>query len=119
MFGFGFVWFVKIVLYEYKVLSIYFVGSLYFGVYWCRQGSDMNIFGNQGLVSEYYCNRVEVRRMNMNDLLLGGIVLEFVLCLNIWEYVWLLDWGVGCEGYGGKVVYVEVWWEQIDWKQVV
>jgi Fe-Mn family superoxide dismutase len=118
MFGPGFVWLVKTAPHEYKVLSTYLAGSPYPGAHWRRQGSDMNTLGNQGSASEYYRNRVEARRMNTNDLPPGGIALEPVLCLNTWEHAWLLDWGVGREGHGGKAAYAEAWWEQIDWKQV-
>ena len=43
----------------------------------------------------------------------GGADLEPLLCVNTWEHVWLMDYGVG-----GKRKYLERWWDRIDWDVV-
>lgn len=118
MFGPGFVWLVKTAPSEYKVLSTYLAGSPYPGAHWRRQASDMNTLGKGGSASEYYRNKAESRKRSSVELPPGGIALEPVLCLNTWEHAWLLDWGVGREGRGGKTAYAEAWFEQIDWQYV-
>jgi superoxide dismutase, Fe-Mn family len=36
-----------------------------------------------------------------------------VLCVNVWQYMYVLDYGVL-----GKRQYLNAWWERIDWAQV-
>ncbi|CAK7197490.1 hypothetical protein SEUCBS139899_000137 [Sporothrix eucalyptigena] len=48
----------------------------------------------------------------------GGIDVIPVLCLSTWEHVWLRDYGLGADGYGGKAAFVEAWWNAIDWDAV-
>ena len=119
MFGPGFVWLVKSGPNQYKILTTYLAGSPYSGAHWRRQGSDMNTVGKDGSASDYYRNKVEAqRRKAAAELPPGGIDVEPILCLNTWEHAWLLDWGVGREGHGGKTAFAEAWFEQVDWEQV-
>ena len=48
----------------------------------------------------------------------GGIDLTPVLCINMWEHVYLADYGVGAFGVGGKKAFAEAWWNTIDWAVV-
>lgn len=45
----------------------------------------------------------------------GGIALVPVLCLNMWEHVWLPDYGFFERG---KQAFAENWLNRIDWKVV-
>ncbi|KAG6013386.1 hypothetical protein E4U54_006823 [Claviceps lovelessii] len=118
MFGPGFVWLVKAGPGDYRVLPTYLAGSPYPGAHWRAQPIDMNTVGNDGSAMSYYKNQVLGHKKRSGDLPPGGIELEPLLCLNTWEHAWLLDWGVGAGGRGGKVNYVEAWWTVIDWESV-
>ena len=48
----------------------------------------------------------------------GGVDVIPLLCLSTWEHVWLRDYGLGADGYGGKAAFVEAWWNAIDWEAV-
>lgn len=48
----------------------------------------------------------------------GGADIIPLLCLSTWEHVWLRDYGVGADGYGGKAGFVDAWWKAIDWEAV-
>ncbi|EFX03553.1 superoxide dismutase [Grosmannia clavigera kw1407] len=48
----------------------------------------------------------------------GGIDAIPLLCLSTWEHVWLRDYGLGADGYGGKAAFVDAWWNAIDWDAV-
>ena len=43
----------------------------------------------------------------------GGADLDILLCVNTWQHVWLMDWGIG-----GKKQFLEAWWEAVDWNVV-
>ena len=43
----------------------------------------------------------------------GGADLDVLLGVNTWQHVWLMDWGVG-----GKKLFLEGWWQAIDWDVV-
>ncbi|KAG6008319.1 hypothetical protein E4U21_004645 [Claviceps maximensis] len=118
MFGPGFVWLVKAGPGDYRVLPTYLAGSPYPGAHWRAQSMNMNNYGNDGSAMSYYKNQALGHKKRGGDLPPGGIELEPLLCLNIWEHAWLLDWGSGAGGKGGKVPYVEAWWELIDWEAV-
>ena len=118
MFGPGFVWLVKAGPVDYRVLNTYLAGSPYPGAHWRAQTSDMNTVGSDGSAKNYFQNAAFGARRRAGDLPPGGVDLEPLLCLNTWEHSWLLDWGVGKDGVGGKAAYAEAWWELIDWKRV-
>ncbi|CAK7215859.1 hypothetical protein SCUCBS95973_002625 [Sporothrix curviconia] len=48
----------------------------------------------------------------------GGVDVLPLLCLSTWEHVWLRDYGLGADGYGGKAAFVEAWWNAVDWQAV-
>ena len=33
-------------------------------------------------------------------------------------HLFLLDWGMGVDGKGGKAAYVDAWWNAVDWEKV-
>lgn len=123
MFGPGFVWLVRAGPGDYRLLPTYLAGSPYPGAHWRAQSVDMNTVGNEGSARSYFKSQVAgggKRRQHYQhgDLPPGGIELEPLLCLNTWEHAWLLDWGVGKGGAGGKAAFAESWWELIDWELV-
>lgn len=118
MFGPGFVWLVKAGPGDYRLLPTYLAGSPYPGAHWRAQRTDMNTVGKDGSAKSFFRNQVGGARKRDGDLAPGGIDLEPLLCLNTWEHAWLLDWGVGAGGQGGKMAYAESWWNLIDWEKV-
>jgi Fe-Mn family superoxide dismutase len=118
MFGPGFVWLVKAGPGNYKVLTTYLAGSPYPGAHWRAQSTDMNTVGNEGSARSHFRNQLFGSRVRTGNLPPGGIELEPLLCLNTWEHAWLLDWGVGAGGRGGKMAFADAWWELIDWNKV-
>jgi Fe-Mn family superoxide dismutase len=122
MFGPGFVWLVRThPSGELKLLTTYLAGSPYSGAHWRAQPTDMNTLGNHGSAMKYFKNQVQastVGSKKQDNLPPGGIDVEPLLCLNTWEHVWLLDWGFGRDGAGGKMAFAESWWELVDWEKV-
>ncbi|ATY60291.1 Fe superoxide dismutase [Cordyceps militaris] len=118
MFGPGFVWLVKTGPAAYRVLSTYLAGSPYPGAHWRAQPTDMNTVGDQGSARSYFRNQFQGTQHRGGNLAPGGIELQPLLCLNTWEHTWLLDWGVGAGGNGGKAAFAEAWWELVDWELV-
>ncbi|KAK6063498.1 37S ribosomal protein S26, mitochondrial [Seiridium cupressi] len=131
MFGPGFVWLVKIrKLNEYRILTTYLAGSPYTDAHWRRQPFDTNTIEGPtsaektGYASEFFGrsalgagadNGSQWAKNNAP----GGIDVTPVLCLNTWEHVWLRDYGIGVGGYGGKRLYIENWWNCINWEAVM
>ena len=118
MFGPGFIWLVRAGPGDYRLLPTYLAGSPYPGAHWRTQSVDMNTLGSEGSARSHFRNQAYGDRKRAGDLPPGGIELEPLLCLNTWEHAWLLDWGVGKGGAGGKMAYAESWWEMIDWELV-
>lgn len=118
MFGPGFLWLVKAGPGDYRILPTYLAGSPYPGAHWRAQSTDMNTVGKDGSAKGYFKNQKQGSRKRDGDLPPGGIDLEPLLCLNTWEHAWLLDWGIGANGQGGKVAFAESWWNLIDWQRV-
>ena len=118
MFGPGFVWLVRAGASEYRLLPTYLAGSPYAGAHWRNQEIDMNLVGANDSARVYFDNQLFGWRKRMIAMPPGGIDIQPLLCLNTWEHAWLLDWGVGAGGQGGKTAYVEAWWDLIDWEKV-
>jgi Fe-Mn family superoxide dismutase len=119
MFGPGFVWLVKAGISDYRLLTTYLAGSPYPGAHWRAQPTDMNTVGTRGTASRYFGNQGKFGSGRAGpNLPPGGIEVEPLLCLNTWEHTWLLDWGVGAGGSGGKAAFAEAWWDLIDWEKV-
>jgi superoxide dismutase, Fe-Mn family len=45
----------------------------------------------------------------------GGLMGGPILCVNVWQHMYLRDYGVGI---GAKKQYLDNWWNQIDWGMV-
>lgn len=119
MFGPGFIWLVRAGPSDYRLLPTYLAGSPYPGAHWRAQGANMSNLGNDGSARSYFKNQAfGGKKRAGSDLPPGGVELEPLLCLNTWEHAWLLDWGVGAGGAGGKMAFAEAWWELIDWERV-
>ncbi|KAH7417265.1 Manganese/iron superoxide dismutase [Cadophora sp. MPI-SDFR-AT-0126] len=125
MFGPGFVWLMKNRAGKYTLLCTYLAGSPFPGAHYRKQSVDMNTEDKS--VSE------AIRRLQREDpvntvgahgqhsqkkLAPGGIDITPVLCINMWEHVYLADYGVGAGGVGGKKAFAESWWHTIDWSKV-
>ncbi|KOS18953.1 37S ribosomal protein S26 [Escovopsis weberi] len=123
MFGPGFLWLVKAGPGQYRFLTTYLAGSPYPGAHWRAQAVDMNALGNQGsataqMRSQVLGGRARGAGSSQAELPPGGVDLRPLLCLNTWEHAWLMDWGIGAKGSGGKVAFAAAWWDHIDWEKV-
>ncbi|KAI1112480.1 Manganese/iron superoxide dismutase [Nemania sp. NC0429] len=118
MFGPGFVWLVKNAnTMELRILTTYLAGSPYTAAHWRRQGVDFNTSSaDRNTVSAFY-DRTQAGAGNgaghLQPQAPGGTDVVPLLCLNTWEHVWLVDYGIT-----GKGDYVQQWWETIDWQKV-
>ncbi|CAJ2501053.1 Uu.00g039060.m01.CDS01 [Anthostomella pinea] len=123
MFGPGFVWLVKNDRSsEYRILTTYLAGTPYTAGHWRRQGVDMNTSSGDVDTVKGYHERQQTGAGADNGARFtrapGGTDVIPVLCLNTWEHVWLPDNGFELGGVGGKRMYVEKWWDCIDWHKV-
>lgn len=137
MFGPGFVWLVKLQDAEYgsrhqfRVLATYLAGSPLPGAHWRRQAKDHNTVGvnDEQLgehVKEYLDGQAVANRLDplhgsqkfgsgQRERLPGAVDCIPLLCVNTWEHVWLRDFGLGVGGYGGKMAFLETWWNAVNW----
>lgn len=135
MFGPGFVWVVK----EeegglMKVLSTYLAGSPLPEAHARRQPIDMNTYTTNVVSGQYLTVGEHNRRMSQVQNSAGTFgphsrgaqtapvrapgltkTLRPVLCVKVWEHGWLYDYGLGPRS---KALYLERWWEAIDWEHV-
>jgi superoxide dismutase, Fe-Mn family len=129
MFGPGFVWLVKNnQSAQYRILTTYLAGSPYSEAHWRRQGVDMSTAAgptsseDRGLTQEHIArSQLGAGADNGNKwgaVAPGGIDVIPLLCVNTWEHVWLRDYGFGAGGVGGKRMYLENWWNSINWNVV-
>ncbi|MCJ1399657.1 hypothetical protein MMC11_002859 [Xylographa trunciseda] len=132
LFGPGFVWLVRLTnppttsaALPLAILTTYIAGSPYPGAHFRLQPLDMataptNISSGTNPQS-YALNLPQQRPQGTagmmgpwakadRKLAPGGQDLEVLLGVNTWEHVWLRDYGVG-----GKRLFLEKWWERIDW----
>ncbi|RWA12281.1 hypothetical protein EKO27_g2823 [Xylaria grammica] len=118
MFGPGFVWLVKNAnTQDLRILTTYLAGSPYTAAHWRRQSVDFNTsLAESGTVNDFL-SRYQTGAGNSGGRFTpqapGGIDVIPLLCVNTWEHVWLIDYGIG-----GKGEYVQAWWETIDWEKV-
>jgi superoxide dismutase, Fe-Mn family len=138
MFGPGFVWLVQTHTSEtvadrdvgFRILATYLAGSPLPGAHWRMQPMDMNTqnvdslggkLGNtaesnarltmpQNNVGAFGSGRFDHEKPRRAP---GGANLTPLLCVNTWEHVWLMDYGIK-----GKRQYLEKWWDYIDWHKV-
>ncbi|KAK6614476.1 superoxide dismutase [Botrytis cinerea] len=100
-------------------------GSPFPGAHHRRQPKDMNTESES--VTDYYRQKLAAPPVNTvgahghlskERKPPGGIEATPILCVNTWEHVWIADYGMGTDDVGGKKVYVENWWNVIDWNVV-
>ncbi|KAI1504409.1 Manganese/iron superoxide dismutase, partial [Biscogniauxia marginata] len=122
MFGPGFVWLIKNSnTSEYRILATYLAGTPYMAGHWRRQPVDMNTQGGATVLD--WLERAQTGSGAANGAIFqkgapGGIDVIPLLCLNTWEHVWLRDYGVNASGIEGKRIFVESWWQCINWNRV-
>lgn len=137
MFGPGFVWLVKENEFgRLRLLSTYLAGSPLSEAHvrssspylssWESHGSrtSMNSLASPGggsaanrstRVSSSYDNlQSSTQQQRQKRLAPNGIEITPLLCVNLWEHVWVPDYGVF-----GKRDYLEAWWNKIDWSSVM
>ena len=113
MFGPGFVWLVKNLDREgtLNILCTYNAGTPYPNAYARRQSVDMathnrdRVLGNAGSMG--------LHATNQPTLAPGAAKILPLLCVNTWEHVWMMDYGIA-----GKAEYLERWWNRINWNAV-
>ncbi|KAF1971394.1 Fe superoxide dismutase-like protein [Bimuria novae-zelandiae CBS 107.79] len=115
MFGPGFVWLVQTddasaAAGSLRILSTYIAGSPLSGAHYRRQAVDMNTENTDSYAGAFGAS--SRARDNKAKKPLGGVDVTPLLCVNTWEHVWLHDYGIG-----GKMKYLERWWDKIDWAQ--
>lgn len=153
MFGPGFVWLVRAKTpappgtgererYRMRVLCTYLAGSPYAGAHYRAQRTDMNTQDSQlyrdaarrGLSGPEFMRQTSIQsgagsfglasRFGLEKKVSrGGVELEPLLCVNMWEHAWMRDWGIyqpNSEGQwiSGKRRYLETWWRTVDWEGV-
>ncbi|KAF2832019.1 Fe superoxide dismutase-like protein [Ophiobolus disseminans] len=118
MFGPGFVWLVQTndtTIGSFRILPTYLAGSPLSHAHYRRQSHDLNTHNAE---SHQTLNKVgtfgSAAKQNTGPKKpLGGVDVVPLLCVNTWEHVWLLDYGVR-----GKRKFLEAWWDKIDWAVV-
>jgi Fe-Mn family superoxide dismutase len=134
MFGPGFVWLVRINKKDYssekefKLLTTYLAGSPFAGAHNRRQPVDMNtqnvaaaqaagsmqglsqqhmtVQNTAGVVGQY------AQKTGRELLAYGGADVMPTLCVSTWEHTYYHDWKYN------KNLFVERWWNFIDWDKV-
>ncbi|KHJ31750.1 putative fe superoxide dismutase [Erysiphe necator] len=132
MFGPGFVWLVKDFENNYFVLATYLAGSPYPQANFRQQPADLkNISPEKApeVMSDALRNKYTGQAMNsvgrFGKLSKGPRIpcggpetLVPILCVNVWQHVFLPDYGIRPSINGGKPRYLENWWKKINWKVV-
>lgn len=132
MFGPGFVWLVKDISGGgmMKILTTYIAGSPFPAAHARRQPVDMNtittnVLANRNLTPSDHNRRLREVQNSVGFMgdhsnqsgreQLGpgaGQDLAPILCVKVWEHGWLYDYGYELNS---KRIYLEQWWEAIDW----
>lgn len=119
MFGPGFVWLVQTRENDaangpLRILPTYIAGSPLSGAHYRRQSHDLNTHNAE---SYQQLNTVgsfgAANKTGGPKKPLGGTDVVPLMCVSTWEHTWLPDYGVG-----GKMRYLEAWWDKIDWDVV-
>lgn len=122
MFGPGFVWIVKDEeMGRMKLLCTYLAGSPYKLAHFRSQQNDMATYNTRALSASRSMNGRDSsgsfgpysRNAVGSDHALGGYNSSPILCVNTWEHAYMRDYGVG-----GKRMYLERWWDRVDWAVV-
>lgn len=116
MFGPGFVWLVRhknrdgryLMENQLSILTTYIAGSPLPGAHYRKQEQDSNTMMGAGAFGP-----ASLFLGKESKIAYGGADIDILLCVNTWQHVWLMDWGVG-----GKKEFLAGWWEAIDWDVV-
>jgi Fe-Mn family superoxide dismutase len=116
MFGPGFVWLCKNLDRRglVNMFCTYNAGSPYPTAYSRRQSVDMATHEPGPHRHNDYAGFMGEFSRNQKIMAPGAIDIQPILCVNTWEHVWLMDYGIG-----GKEDYLERWWDSINWEVVV
>lgn len=123
MFGPGFVWLVRSrgsPEKKYSLMCTYLAGSPYPGAHARKQEVDMNTQEAKTVtdaISRKFApakNTVGAHgALSEKKMAPGGVDVNPILCLNMWEHTYMLDYGVT-----QKALYGSNWWGSIDWSVV-
>lgn len=114
MFGPGFVWLVQTnSTRKYRILPTYLAGSPLSGAHYRRQPVDQNTQPEPTNTAGLF-GPTSVTQKGKPKMPLGGVDVTPLLCVNTWEHVWLQDY-VPRYGFAGKRMYLEAWWDKINW----
>lgn len=115
MFGPGFVWLGKNLEREglLQIFCTYNAGSPYPAAYARRQPVDMATQTQETPMGNQHAGSMGAHSKNSNALAPGGLNVHPVLCVNTWEHVWMMDYGIA-----GKDEYLERWWDRVNWDAV-
>ncbi|KAJ5092944.1 hypothetical protein N7456_008805 [Penicillium angulare] len=115
MFGPGFVWLAKNLEREglMQIFCTYNAGSPYPAAHSRRQGVDMATHTPETALGNQFAGSMGAHSANSKHLAPGAIDVQPILCVNTWEHVWMMDYGIA-----GKEEYLERWWNRINWDVV-
>ncbi|KAL4796146.1 manganese and iron superoxide dismutase [Aspergillus venezuelensis] len=119
MFGPGFVWLAKNLDREglIHIICTYNAGSPYPAAFARRQSVDMATHapGSTGTeqLGNQFAGAMGSHSANQRTMAPGAVNIHPILCVNTWEHVWMMDYGIA-----GKAQYLEQWWDRIDWNVV-
>ncbi|BCS24808.1 mitochondrial 37S ribosomal protein mS42 [Aspergillus puulaauensis] len=115
MFGPGFVWLAKNLEREglLHIFCTYNAGSPYPAAHARRQPIDMATHTPDTALGNQYAGAMGAHALNQKNLAPGAIDVQPILCVNTWEHVWMMDYGIA-----GKAEYLERWWDRINWEVV-
>ncbi|KAL2825467.1 Manganese/iron superoxide dismutase [Aspergillus cavernicola] len=115
MFGPGFVWLAKNLEREglMHIFCTYNAGSPYPTAHARRQSVDMATHNAETALGNQYAGSMGVHSANQKKLAPGALDVQPILCVNTWEHVWMMDYGIA-----GKAEYLERWWDRINWEVV-
>ncbi|BCS06927.1 hypothetical protein ALUC_11308S [Aspergillus luchuensis] len=115
MFGPGFVWLAKNLEREglMHIFCTYNAGSPYPAAHARRQPVDMATHSPDAPLGNQYAGAMGAHAANQKNMAPGALDVQPILCVNTWEHVWMMDYGIG-----GKAEYLERWWDRINWEVV-
>jgi Fe-Mn family superoxide dismutase len=116
MFGPGFVWLAKNLEREgmMHIFCTYNAGSPYPAAHARRQPVDMATHTPDTALGNQYAGAMGAHSTNQKNIAPGAVDVQPILCVNTWEHVWMMDYGIA-----GKAEYLERWWDRINWDVVV
>lgn len=104
--------------YDLRIVPTYLAGSPYPGAHARRQNRDFNTENYSGVVanSPGYLNQGGARDAAFDgesNKQFGGADVMPLMCVSTWEHAYMLDWGAD-----GKRLFLQAWWDRVDWAKV-